>query len=107
MIIQINTDNHVQGSAELTREVESLVESALGRFGDRITRVEVHLTDENSSQKTHGDAMRCRLEARPASRQPVTVTADAATIEQAVASAAKKMERLLDGTFGRLDDPRG
>lgn len=107
MTVQVNTDNHIRATAELYREVESVVESALGRFGDRITRVEVHLTDENGSQKAHGDAMRCRLEARPAGRQPVSVTADAATTGQAVAGAARKMERLLDGTFGRLDDPRG
>ncbi len=77
-----------------------------GAFGERITRVEVHLSDENSSQKTHGDAMRCRMEARPAAREPVTVTADGATLDQAVSGAAKKLERLLDSTFGRLDDPR-
>jgi len=106
MNIQVNTDNHIQGSENLTREVESVIESALGRFGDRITRVEVHLSDENSSQKTHGDPMRCRLEARPAARDPVSVTADAATIDQAVSSAAKKLERVLDTTFGRIDDPR-
>ncbi len=106
MNIQINTDNHIQGSEERTRQVESVVESALGRFGDRITRVEVHLSDENSSQKTHGDAMRCRMEARPAARKPVSVNADGATLEQAAIGAAKKLENLLDSTFGRLDAPR-
>jgi len=106
MNIQINTDNHIQGSEELTRQVETVVESVLGRFGERITRVEVHLSDENSSQKTHGDAMRCRMEARPAAREPVTVTADGATLDQAIGGAAKKLEKLLDSTFGRLDDPR-
>jgi ribosome-associated translation inhibitor RaiA len=106
MIIQVHTDNHIQGSEELTRQVEASVESVLGRFGDRITRVEVHLSDENSSQKTHGDAMRCRMEARPASRQPVAVTADAATLDQAIDDAVEKLEKLLDSTFGRLDNPR-
>lgn len=106
MNIQIHTDNHVAGGEDLTSQVESVVESALGRFGERITRIEVHLSDENSAQKTHGDAMRCRIEARPAARQPVTVTADGATLEQALIGAARKLERLLDTTFGRLDDPR-
>lgn len=104
--IQIHTDNHIQGSEELKRQVESVVESSLGRFGERITRVEVHLSDENSSSKTHGDAMRCRLEARPTSHDPVIVTGDGATLEQAISSAAKKMVRVLDSTFGRLDNTR-
>lgn len=106
MIIQIKTDNHIQGSVELTQQVESVVEAALGRFGDRLTRVEVFLSDENSKHKTHGEPMRCRLEARPASRDPVLVSADGATLDQAISGAAKKMEKLLDSTFGRLDNPR-
>jgi hypothetical protein len=50
--------------------------------------------------------MRCRMEARPAARDPVIATADGATLDQAVSSAARKLERLLYPTFGRLDDPR-
>ncbi len=106
MIIQVHTDNHIQGSAELERRVESVVATTLDRFGDRITRVEVHLSDENSARKDYGEAIRCRMEARPASRQPVAVTADATTVDQAVDDAAEKLEKLLDSTFGKLDNPR-
>ncbi len=52
MQIQVNTGHHVEGGEELTRQIEGVVEGALGRFSDRITRVEVHLTDENGSQKS-------------------------------------------------------
>jgi ribosome-associated translation inhibitor RaiA len=106
MMIQLSTDNHIQGSADLQRQVESVVEASLERFGDRITRVEVHLSDENSAQKDHGEAIRCRIEARPAGLQPVAVTADATNVDQAVDEAAEKLKRLLDSTFGKLDNPR-
>ena len=106
MQIQIFTDNHIKGSESLTALVESIVEATLGRFGDRITRVEAHLSDENGSQKSHGEAMRCRMEARPAGRQPVVVTADSAHLEQSISDAAAKLEKLLTNTFERLDDPR-
>jgi len=46
--------------------------------------------------------MRCLLEARLAGRQPVAVTDAAATVEQAVDGAVRKMRRSLDSTLGRL-----
>ena len=107
MKIQVNTDNHVVGSAELTRHVESVVEPALERFADRITRVEVQLSDQNGHAKHHGSDKRCVLEARPASHQPVVVTHDAPTVELAFEGAAEKMERALDHLFDRLDNTKG
>jgi ribosome-associated translation inhibitor RaiA len=106
MQIQVNTDNHIQGSVELNQRVETAIESGLDRFSERITRAEVHLSDENSRAKSHGDPMRCRLEIRPASRDPMTVTGEGSTLDQAISAAVKKMVKLLDSTFGRLDDRR-
>jgi ribosomal subunit interface protein len=107
MQIQVNTDNHINGSEELRRQVEGVVEGALNRFSDRITRVEVHLTDESSSSKARGNGMRCVLEARPASHEPITVSHDGTTLEQALDGAADKLEKTLKRTFERLDDPKG
>jgi ribosome-associated translation inhibitor RaiA len=107
MKIQVNTDNHIHGSEELTRQVVGVVEGTLDRFSNRITRVEVHLTDENSSAKSRGNDIRCVMEARPASQQPITVSHDAATLEEAVNGAAEKLEKTLDRTFGRMDDHKG
>lgn len=103
MHVQVNTDNNVSGSEELTRHVEGVVESALGRFGDRITRVEVHLNDVNA-QKAGDDDNRCMMEARLAGLQPISVSHQAATLEQALDGAAKKLQRSLDSTLGKLND---
>jgi len=103
MQIQINTDNNIDGSDELTQQTQSVVESALERFAEHITRVEVHLSDENSSHKG-GNDKRCVMEARFEGRQPVAVTDHAENIEQAVNGAADKLEKLLDHELGRLRD---
>jgi hypothetical protein len=58
--IQINAGNRVRSSAGPTRRVESVVEAAPGRFGELLTWVEAHLSDEDSSQKNRGDAIRIR-----------------------------------------------
>ena len=64
MHIEISTDNNIEGREELATQLKGLVESALNRFSDRITRVEVHLSDV-SSHKGGEDGIRCVMEARP------------------------------------------
>jgi len=103
MLVQVNTDSNTHGGADLALRVETLLAASLDRFGERLTRIEVFLSDENGA-KTHGDDKKCLLEARPANMQPVSVTHVAATFDQAVDGAAKKMERHLDNTFGRIQD---
>lgn len=107
MQIQVNTDRNIEGSAELTRQVEAIVEGALSRFGDQITRVEVHLSDESSSAKSRDNDKRCVMEARLAGMKPITVSHDAGSVEQALDGAADKLEKTLDRTLERLRDPKG
>ena len=44
------------------------------------------------------------VEARPAGRQPVTVTADANKVADAFTGALEKLTRALDADLGRLKD---
>jgi len=103
MKIQINTDNSIEGGDELTQQTQAVVESALERFAHQITRVEVHLSDENSSHKGGSDK-RCVMEARLEGMQPVAVTDQAEHMEQAVNGAVDKLEKLLDHTLARLSN---
>jgi ribosome-associated translation inhibitor RaiA len=105
MKIQLNTDDHVDGSAALAAQVTATVEQALGRFREHVTRVEVHLSDENAGKSGPKD-QRCMLEARLEGRQPVAVTDQAETLQQAVNGATQKLVRLLDSTLGRLNEHR-
>ena len=45
-----NTDRNVAGSEALSAQVEASVTEVLGRFSEQVTRVEVHLSDENSKK---------------------------------------------------------
>ena len=84
-------------------EAEDIVESGLARFGDQITRVEVHLSDVNGLK--HGvDDKRCLLEARLAGLQPLAVSDQADTLHSAITGATRKLVRSLDSTLGRLND---
>lgn len=101
MQVQITTDNNVNSGEELRAQVTATVEATLARFAPQLTRVEVHLGDENSHKKGENDK-RCVIEARLAGHQPVAVTHHAATLDDAIDGAADRLERLLDHTIGRL-----
>ena len=106
MQIEVTTDRNVEGSDELIGQIESAVESALARFSDRLTRVEVHLGDENAGKAGAYDK-RCMVEARAAGQKPAAVTSHASTVEEACSGALRKLTSLLDTKFGRLEDRKG
>ena len=101
MTIQVNSDNNITGTEGLSNFVQSTVAETLKRFDNYITRVEVHLNDENSHKSGINDK-RCMLEARLEGMQPVAVTAHGDTIQEALKSALGKLKSSLDTTLGRL-----
>ncbi len=102
MLVQVSTDSQIEGNAELEAAIVDRVTRGLDRFGDSITRIEVHLTDENSGAKGGDLDIRCVLEARVSGRQPVVVRNDAATVDQATEGAVRKMRTVLDRELGKL-----
>ena len=101
MKIQVNTDSNIQGREALVAQVTATVEHALKRFHDHVTRVEVHLSDQNGKKGGQEDK-RCVMEARLEGRLPVAATDEAATTDQAVRGAADKLSGLIDSQLGRI-----
>ncbi|MBC7562021.1 MAG: hypothetical protein H7305_03800 [Gemmatimonadaceae bacterium] len=101
MMVQINTGHNIVITAETEQSLISGITAHLAHFDDRITRVEVHLRDDDGADRSGQRQMHCMLEVRLAGRQPDVVTATAATVEFAVRDAAHKMQHLLDGIFSR------
>jgi ribosome-associated translation inhibitor RaiA len=106
MQVQVHTDNHVNGSAGLTAHVESVVTGTLERFGNRVTRVEVHIGDENGHKGGEHDK-RCSMEARLAGLQPIAVTGQGGNVETAINAAAEKLERTIDRTLEKKYGAKG
>jgi ribosome-associated translation inhibitor RaiA len=103
MQIQISTGHNITGSEKFIRHTKTVVESVLGHLADRITRIEAHISDENS-KKGGGYDKRCMMEARIEGHQPIAVTHEADNIVQAVSGAADKLKNSLDHTLSRLKD---
>ena len=102
MQIQINTDSNIESDAELVRQIKAVISDSLDRFSEQVTRVEVHLSDQNSDKKFGNEDIRCQLEARLAGLQPISVSDRADTFERAVDGAVEKLMRSLDSTLGRM-----
>lgn len=106
MDIQINTANNVPGREALTQQLEETVRDRLSRFSERLTRVEVHVGDENGD-RGGGDDKRCVIEARPAGRAPISVTEQAGSIDQAIAGALSKVTTALERDVGKITSRKG
>lgn len=100
MKIQLNTDNNITASDELRASYTTLISEELNRFDEHITRLEVHLSDEDS-HKDGIDDKRCMIEARLRGKQPIAVSDQADTLEQAIAGAVDKLKSSLDTKIGR------
>ena len=101
MNIQVNTDHNITGSEELNNYIAHSLSEHFSRFKNAITRIEVHLSDENAGKFGLNDK-RCLLEARVANHKPIVVTHHADTIHQAIEVASDKLLRSLDGMAGKL-----
>lgn len=104
MQIQVNTDHNIDGHDALAQWVTASIESALIHVSEHITRVEVHLSDENSGQKDGSQDKRCLMEARLEGRQPIAVDHQAGSLGEAVDGAADKLARRIDSTLGKQRD---
>jgi ribosome-associated translation inhibitor RaiA len=98
MQIQVNTDHNVKGGALLIKYVEDLLNDSLNSFKDEVTRVEVHVSDENS-HKGGDDDLRCTMEARLRGMKPIAVTHHDANIDLAIAGATERLTRAVRKTI--------
>jgi ribosome-associated translation inhibitor RaiA len=103
MQVLVNSDHHITSSVSVADRVTAILWPSLDRFADRITRVEVHLSDVNGAKRGARDK-RCVVEARAAGIAPLAVTDQAPTLREAIEGASDKLERALERTFGRLED---
>ncbi len=101
MTIQINTDKNLSVHEGFEAQLDDLLSEELSRFSEHITRLEVHLSDENGDKQGQNDK-RCMIEARIEGRQPIAVTERANDYELAVSGAIEKLKASLDTIVGKL-----
>ena len=106
MKVQVNTDENIEGREAMVADVEAVVATMLAQFAEHLTRVEVHISDENAGKSGQRDK-RCLIEARPSHQKPVSVMHAGASVDDACHGALKKMRSLLESRFGKLHNVKG
>lgn len=106
MDIRFNSDNAIEGSADMAQAVEErLTERLETRFGSRLTTIEVHVRDVDGDSN-RADGVEARLEARPRDGQPIFVAERAEKPLEAVNAALGTLVTRLDTVFGKADRHR-
>ncbi len=103
MKIQFNTDKTISGEERNEDFFTSQIKEELSRFESHISRIEVHISDENGKKDGLND-MRCLLEARIDGMQPIAVSAQDDTVEKAVSGALDKLKSSLKTILERAQN---
>jgi ribosome-associated translation inhibitor RaiA len=106
MQILLHADPHTDGSRAMAEHLEAVVQDAMRRFGERITRVEGHLSDVDGSAKSGAGDIHCTLEARLVGLDAIVVKGQADSAHQAIDSAVRKLKRAVGAEIAK-HDPRG
>ena len=104
MQVLLHSDPNTDGGHLMAEHLTTVVRDALGRFGDRITRVEAHLSDVNGQAKTGSQAIHCTMEARLIGLDNIVVKEHADSAHQAIDGAVRKLKRAADTEFAKHDD---
>ena len=103
MTIQVNTDKNIKGSENMQAYVTEKMQNGLKHFAEKITRVEVHMSDQNADKGGAND-IQCRIEARLQGQQPVLVESKDDNQEKALSGALTKMQAALRTKIGKMQN---
>ena len=101
MTIHLNTDKNLTIHQEYEDKIKNIINEGLGRFDDLVSRLEVHLSDENGSKEGLEDK-RCLLEARISGKEPIAVTNLGNNYDLALTGAITKLKSKLETIAGKL-----
>lgn len=102
MLIQVNYGD-VERSDAIDQFVRDKVMKELGHLSDKLTRVEVHLRDDNSASKSSSNDKRCTMEARPAGRKPFVVDHAGDDLYSVISETAGKLSRAVKKNVERAE----
>lgn len=101
MEVFFNHDKNLEGKERIEAYFSGRIKEELKRFEDKLTRIEVHLSDQNGGKSAKNDKQ-CVLEARPQGLKPIAVTGTGDTVEKAISDAVKKIHKSLTSLMGKL-----
>ena len=106
MQILLNSDPNTDGGHLMADHLQKVVQDAMARFAERVTRVEAHLSDVNSQARSSDDDIHCTLEARLVGHDAIVVKDHAGNAHQAIEGAVRKLKRAVETEIAKHDPRR-
>ncbi len=100
MKLQINYAE-MESTPAIEQRITDKVDHALRHTGEHVTRVEVHVRDDNRGKGGPNDK-RVTMEARIAGRQPLVVEDTGSDLYRVIDSSAEKLRRAVKNELERL-----
>ncbi|MFA7273853.1 MAG: HPF/RaiA family ribosome-associated protein [Crocinitomicaceae bacterium] len=100
MKIQFNTDKTISGEERNEDFFTAQIAKELDRYQSHITRIEVHVSDENGKKEGTNDIL-CLLEARLEGKKPIVASDQAKNIEMAISGATHKLKAAIETIVSR------
>lgn len=105
MDVLLHTDPHTGGGQPMALHVQATVTQALAHLGERVVRVQAHLSDASGRDRPGADDIQCTLDAQLKGLPDVVVSDRAADAHQAIEGALRKLERAVGDALA-MHDPR-
>lgn len=105
MQVLLHTDPNTDGSQSMAQHLETVAQAAMARFGERVTRIEAHLSDVNSLARAGENDIHCTLDAHLVGQGAIVVKDQAGNAHQAIEGALRKLKRAV-GVALEKHDPR-
>lgn len=105
MQILLHGDTNSDGSRAMAEHVEDVVNGALGRFGARVTRVEVHLSDADGPVSARAGSIHCAMQAHVTGHETLFVTERGDNAHRAIEAGVRKLKRAVGASIAK-QDPR-
>ena len=100
MLIEVRTDGNIAGGEPFSEHVKGVLHAALDRFGGRIRRVDVHLSDAIANKTGHDDKC-CMIEVRCDGHEPIIVTHRETMMDQAIHGAVHSLRKAVERAFSK------
>ena len=103
MHILLHSDPNTDGSHLMADHLQKVVQHAMARYDERVTRVEAHLSDSLSQAKSGNGDIHCTLEARLVGLHAIVVKDHASNAHQAIEGAVRKLKRAVGTALAKHD----
>jgi putative sigma-54 modulation protein len=104
MNVNVHLSHDIPDTVELREHIDRRLGFALGKFGDKVNQIAIHLTDQNGPKG--GIDVRCKIHVQLHPQGSLLIEQDESSPEHAVDSAVHRLGQAIRRELDRQRDSR-